>query len=229
MLYFRKKFINFTFLVGMVIFADAKSKVMEKVNIKSARFVISNSDVAKCPQDGKPEYAFIGRSNVGKSSLINMLTRHSKLAMTSSMPGKTLLINHFIINNEWYLVDLPGYGYAKRSKQQQEKLEHIISDYVLDREQMTLLFVLVDSRLKPQKIDLEFIEWLGENGVPFAIVFTKADKLNKTDLKTNIENYKKVLLEQWEELPPIFVSSSENSLGRDDLLVYISQINESLK
>ena len=136
---------------------------MKSKEIKSARFVISNSDIAKCPSDGKPEYAFIGRSNVGKSSLINMLTRHNKLAMTSSMPGKTLLINHFIVNDEWYLVDLPGYGYAKRSKSQTEKLEHIISSYVLDREQMTLLFVLVDSRHEPQQIDLEFFEWLGEN------------------------------------------------------------------
>ena len=139
---------------------------MKNFEINNARFVISNSDIAKCPQDGKPEFAFIGRSNVGKSSLINMLTRHSKLAMTSSMPGKTLLVNHFIVDNSWYLVDLPGYGYAKRSKSQVERLEEMISGYILDREQMTLLFVLIDSRLEPQKIDLEFFEWLGENGVP---------------------------------------------------------------
>lgn len=197
--------------------------------IKSARFVISNSDVRKCPGDGRPEYAFIGRSNVGKSSLINMLTRHNKLAMTSSMPGKTLLINHFLVNDEWYLVDLPGYGYAKRSKAQNEQLEHIISSYVLDREQMTNLFVLIDSRHSPQKIDLEFFEWLGENGVPFAIVFTKADKLTKTALAANVEAYKKTLLEQWEELPPVFITSSESAMGREELLCYIDDINSSLK
>ena len=197
--------------------------------IKTARFVISNSDVRKCPQDGKFEYAFIGRSNVGKSSLINMLTRHNKLAMTSAMPGKTLLINHFIINDEWYLVDLPGYGYAKRSKSQNEQLQHIISSYVLDREQMTLLFVLIDSRHAPQKIDMEFFSWLGENGVPFAIVFTKADKLTKTALASNIEAYKKELLSEWEELPPVFVTSSETAMGRDELLAYITDINKSLE
>ncbi len=197
--------------------------------IKSARFVISNSDIRKCPQDNKPEYAFIGRSNVGKSSLINMLTRHNKLAMTSSMPGKTLLINHFIVNDEWYLVDLPGYGYAKRSKKQNEQLEHIISSYILDREQMSNLFVLIDSRHAPQKIDLEFFEWLGENGVPFSIVFTKADKLTKTALASNVEAYKTRLLEEWEELPPIFITSSESAMGRDELLEYILEINDSLK
>lgn len=197
--------------------------------IKTARFVISNSDVKKCPQDGRPEYAFIGRSNVGKSSLINMLTRHNKLAMTSSMPGKTLLINHFIVNDDWYLVDLPGYGYAKRSKSQNEQLQHIISSYILDREQMTNLFVLIDSRHAPQKIDLEFFEWLGENGVPFAIVFTKADKLTKTALGANIAAYKERLLEEWEELPPVFVTSSESALGREDILQYINEINKSLE
>lgn len=201
---------------------------MKKIEIKSARFVISNTDIKKCPQDGKPEYAFIGRSNVGKSSLINMLTKNSKLAMTSSMPGKTLLINHFIVNDEWYLVDLPGYGYAKRSKSQTEALEHIISTYVLDREQMTLLFVLIDSRHEPQKIDLEFFEWLGENGVPFAIIFTKADKLKKTQLGLNIKAYKERLLEQWEELPPVFVTSSETAQGRIEVLEYINSINETL-
>ena len=196
--------------------------------IKSAEFVISNSDVRKCPQDGKPEYAFIGRSNVGKSSLINMLTRRKKLAMTSATPGKTLLINHFIINDEWYLVDLPGYGYAKRSKTQNEKLQEIISDYVLGREQMTLLFVLIDSRHEPQKIDLEFIQWLGENGIPFAIIFTKADKLGKVQLAGKLAAYKKRLLEEWEELPPVFVTSSENATGRDEVLQYINDINISL-
>lgn len=201
---------------------------MKNFEINNARFVISNSDISKCPQDGKPEFAFIGRSNVGKSSLINMLTRHSKLAMTSSMPGKTLLVNHFIVDNSWYLVDLPGYGYAKRSKSQVERLEEMISGYILDREQMTLLFVLIDSRLEPQKIDLEFFEWLGENGVPFAIVFTKADKLKRTELKNNIERYKRRLLEQWEELPPCFVTSSESTLGRAELLSYIGSVLESL-
>ena len=196
--------------------------------IKSARFVISNSDVRKCPQDNKPEYAFIGRSNVGKSSLINMLTRHNKLAMTSAMPGKTLLINHFIVNDEWYLVDLPGYGYAKRSKKQNEQLEHIISSYVLDREQMTNLFVLIDIRLEPQKIDLEFFEWLGENGVPFAIIFTKADKLSVGKAKANVNDYMKKLSEQWEELPPVFISSSEKKTGRNEILDYIDNINKNL-
>ena len=196
--------------------------------VKNARFVISNSDIKKCPNDGKPEYAFIGRSNVGKSSLINMLTGHSKLAMTSSKPGKTLLINHFIVNNEWYLVDLPGYGYAKRSKSQQEQLQHIISNYILDREQMTLLFVLIDPRHEPQKIDLEFFQWLGENGVPFSIVFTKADKLTRSKLAENVAAYKKRLLEDWEELPPVFITSSETALGRDEVLQYIDEVNKTL-
>ena len=215
----------------MIIFASQNRKYFHFIStpvIKSAEFVISNSDVRKCPQDGKPEYAFIGRSNVGKSSLINMLTRRKKLAMTSATPGKTLLINHFIINDEWYLVDLPGYGYAKRSKTQNEKLQEIISDYVLGREQMTLLFVLIDSRHEPQKIDLEFIQWLGENGIPFAIIFTKADKLGKVQLAGNLAAYKKRLLEEWEELPPVFVTSSENATGRDEVLQYINDINISL-
>lgn len=198
------------------------------MEIKSARFVISNTDIRKCPQDGKPEYAFIGRSNVGKSSLINMLTRQNKLAMTSSTPGKTLLINHFLLNDAWYLVDLPGYGYAKRGKSQQEKLKDIISSYILYREQMTLLFVLIDSRHAPQKIDLEFIEWLGENGVPFSIIFTKTDKLTRTQLHANIKSYKETLLQQWEELPPIFITSSEQSTGRSELLEYIDNINKTL-
>ena len=201
---------------------------MSKPLIKSARFVISNSDVRKCPDDNKPEYAFIGRSNVGKSSLINALTGQRKLAMTSATPGKTLLINHFLVNDEWYLVDLPDYGYAKRSKSQTEQLQKIISSYVLGREQMTLLFVLIDSRHEPQKIDLEFIEWLGENGVPFAIIFTKADKLTKSALSANIEAYKRRLLEEWEELPPVFVTSSESKLGRDEVLQYINEVNQSL-
>ena len=201
---------------------------MKKIEIKSAKFVISNSDIAKCPQDGKPEYAFIGRSNVGKSSLINMLTKRNKLAMTSSMPGKTLLINHFIVNDEWYLVDLPGYGYAKRSKSQTEALEHIISSYVLDREQMTLLFVLIDSRHEPQKIDLEFLLSLGAAGIPFSIIFTKADKLGKNALEKQIEENKKELLNYWEELPPVFVTSSEKHTGREEVLDYIQTILNTL-
>ncbi|HOM62777.1 MAG TPA: ribosome biogenesis GTP-binding protein YihA/YsxC [Dysgonamonadaceae bacterium] len=197
--------------------------------IKTAEFVISNTDYRKCPQDGKPEYAFIGRSNVGKSSLINMLANRKGLAMTSSTPGKTMLINHFVINDEWYLVDLPGYGYARRGKENRERLRAIIEDYILEREQMTNLFVLVDSRLEPQKIDLEFMEWLGENAIPFAIVFTKADKLGTGRLQMNIEAYREKLLETWEELPPIFITSSEKGQGRDELLNYIGAINKSLK
>ena len=199
------------------------------MNIKSAEFKISNSDYRKCPATKLPEYAFIGRSNVGKSSLINMLTGRKALAKTSSTPGKTLLINHFLINGEWYIVDLPGYGYAKRSKESREQLRRMIEGYVLGREQMTNLFVLVDSRLKPQKIDLEFMEWLGENGVPFSIVFTKMDKLGKVAGPAAVEEYKKVLLETWEELPPIFMTSSEDSRGRDEVLGYIDSINQQLK
>ena len=197
--------------------------------IKSAEFTISNSDYRKCPDSKLPEYAFIGRSNVGKSSLINMLTGRKALAKTSATPGKTLLINHFLINGEWYIVDLPGYGYAKRSKEAREQLWRMIQGYVLGRQQMTNLFVLVDSRLKPQKIDLEFMEWLGENGVPFSIVFTKMDKLGKVAGPAAVEEYKKVLLETWEELPPIFMSSSEDSRGRDEVLGYIDSINQQLK
>ena len=198
------------------------------MEITSAEFIISNTQVSKCPQDGLPEYAFIGRSNVGKSSLINMLTKHSKLAMTSSTPGKTLLINHFLINKKWYLVDLPGYGYAQRGKKQQEKITKIIEDYILEREQMTTLFVLIDVRLEPQKIDLEFIEWLGENGIPFSIIFTKADKLTTNKVRDKVNRYVKKLQENWEELPPYFISSSEKRLGRDEILNYIDSINSSL-
>ena len=197
------------------------------MEVKSARFIISNTDVKKCPQDGRPEYAFIGRSNVGKSSLINMLTRQNKLAMTSSTPGKTLLINHFLVNESWYLVDLPGYGYAKRGKSQQEQLKKIISDYILDREQMTLLFLLIDSRHPAQKIDLEFIEWLGEHGVPFGIIFTKADKNKAGELKKNVGTFLAKLAEQWEELPPHFITSSEKKIGRTEFLDYIESINQS--
>ena len=196
--------------------------------IKSAEFVISNSQVSKCPTTGLPEYAFIGRSNVGKSSLINMLTGKKGLAMTSQKPGKTQLINHFIINGAWYLVDLPGYGYARLSKDGREKLKAMIEDYTLERKDLVCLFLLVDSRHEPQKIDLEFIQWLGEEGVPFALVFTKADKLTKGRLAANLEAYKARLLEEWEELSPIFVTSSEQQLGRDELLSYIEGINTTL-
>ena len=199
------------------------------MNIKSAEFKISNSDYRKCPDSKLPEYAFIGRSNVGKSSLINMLTGRKALAKTSATTGKTLLINHFLINGEWYIVDLPGYGFAKRSKESREQLSRMIQGYVLGREQMTNLFVLVDSRLKPQKIDMEFIQWLGENGVPFAIVFTKMDKLGKVAGPAAVEAYKKELLKTWEELPPIFMTSSEDARGRDELLGYIDEINKQLK
>ena len=198
------------------------------MEITSAEFVISNTDVKKCPAGIFPEYAFIGRSNVGKSSLINMLTSRKGLAMTSSTPGKTMLINHFLINKNWYLVDLPGYGYARRGQKEKDQIRTIIEDYILEREQMTNLFVLIDSRLEPQKIDLEFMEWLGENGVPFAIVFTKADKLKGGRLNTHINEYLEQLKEQWEELPPYFITSSENRMGRKELLDYIESINKSL-
>lgn len=199
------------------------------MEITSAEFVISNTDVKKCPQGKLPEYAFIGRSNVGKSSLINMLTRRKGLAMTSATPGKTLLINHFLINKEWYIVDLPGYGYAKRGQKAQAQIKRIIESYILQREQMTCLFVLVDSRLKPQNIDLSFIEWLGENGIPFAIIFTKADKMKANALNNNIAQYLQQLHEQWEELPPYFITSSENRLGREELLNYIESINKEIQ
>ena len=195
--------------------------------IKDAKFVISNSDYRKCPDDGKPEYAFIGRSNVGKSSLINMLTGRT-LAKTSATPGKTMLINHFIVDDRWYIVDLPGYGYARRSKDARDGLERMIRGYVLSRQQMTNLFVLVDSRHAPQRIDLEFITWLGENGVPFSLVFTKLDKLGINAGKRNIEQYKKALLEQWEELPPIFTTSSIDGRGRDEIIDYIEAVYKSL-
>ena len=201
------------------------------MEIKSAEFTISSSRADMCPKSDIPEYAFIGlgRSNVGKSSLINMLTKKPKLAMTSSTPGKTLLINHFLINKEWYLVDLPGYGFALRGKKMVDKIKNLIEYYVLEREQLTCLFVLIDSRHEPQKIDLEFIEWLGENGVPFAIIFTKADKQTVGKTRQNVNNYLNKLKEQWEELPPHFVSSSENGTGRQEILDYIDSINKSLK
>lgn len=198
------------------------------MEIKQAEFIISNTDYRKCPEGQFPEYAFIGRSNVGKSSLINMLTNRRGLAMTSATPGKTMLINHFMINKNWYLVDLPGYGYAKRGRKGQAQILKIIHEYILLRPQLTNVFVLVDSRHEPQPIDLEFIEWLGENGVPFSIVFTKADKTKGGKLKTQITKYLETLKEQWEELPPYFITSSENRLGREDILNYIEEINNSI-
>lgn len=198
------------------------------MKIKSADFVVSNSTYAKCPEHNLPEYAFIGRSNVGKSSLINMLSGRKGLAMTSATPGKTMLINHFLINGEWYLVDLPGYGYAKRAKSELHKLSLLIRGYIAKREQLTNLFVLIDSRLEPQKIDLEFIEWLGLNGVPFSIVFTKADKLKKGELARNVQTFMASLSEQWEEMPPYFISSSEKGTGREEILGYIESINNGL-
>ena len=208
--------------------------------IRSASYVISNPDVSSCPQSTLPEYAFIGRSNVGKSSLINMLCHNPKLAKTSQKPGKTLLINHFLVESivnrqssnrqyQWHLVDLPGYGYAQAGQKQREALKKMIERYCLLREQLVCLFALIDCRHEPQKIDLEFINWLGENGVPFAIVFTKADKLGRMRLQENVEAYKNRLLEEWEELPPVFVTSSESGLGGEELTRYIEEINNNLK
>lgn len=199
------------------------------MEIKQATFVVSNTQVAKCPTHKLPEYAFIGRSNVGKSSLINMLTNHKGLAKTSSKPGKTQLINHFLINKEWYLVDLPGYGYAKVSKQSKKTFQQFITDYFKKRRELLCAFVLVDIRHEPQKIDLEFMQWLGENAIPFAIVFTKADKLTEKQIQEHVASYSEILLQQWEEMPPYFITSSENRLGKEDLLSYIETINQSLK
>ena len=198
------------------------------MEIRSADFSISSPMVSMCPNDTKAEYAFIGRSNVGKSSLINMLCRNKKLAKTSATPGKTLLINHFIINKEWYLVDLPGYGYAKRSKKEIQKLDQMIRGYILGRQQLVNVFVLVDIRLEPQAIDIEFMNWLGLSGIPFSIVFTKADKLTAGKVKQSVEAYKQKMLETWEEMPPYFVTSAEKGDGRDEVLQYIEDINKSL-
>lgn len=192
--------------------------------VNTARFVISNTNVNKCPTDCRHEFAFIGRSNVGKSSLINMLTGRKNLAQTSSTPGKTLLINHFLINDEWYLVDLPGYGYAQRSKGGREEIKRIIEHYIIERQQMTCLFLLIDGRHKPQKIDLEFMEWLGSNEVPFCIVFTKLDKMSSSAAKAATTAYCAQLLDTWEELPPIFRTSSVDKRGRDQLLNYIEEL-----
>lgn len=198
------------------------------MEIKNATFIVSNSDFRKCPADGRNEYAFIGRSNVGKSSLINMLTRNKSLAKTSVRPGKTQLINHFLINNEWYLVDLPGYGYARISKTQRAAWQKMISDYILQREVLVNTFVLIDSRIPPQRIDLEFISFLGSNGIPLAIVFTKVDKQNQSETARNVNAFKNVLLEEWEELPPMFLTSSVSGTGRDKLLAFIEQCNASM-
>ncbi len=198
------------------------------MHIKSAEFVMSNSEVAKCPKDRLPEYAFIGRSNVGKSSLINMLMQRKSLAKTSGRPGKTQLINHFLINKNWYLVDLPGYGYARVSKSSKKTFQKFITDYFEKREQMLLAFVLVDCRHEPQPIDLEFMQWMGESEVPFAIAFTKADKLKPNALERNIEAYTTKMLETWVEMPQYFITSASDSTGRDEVLNYINQINEEL-
>ncbi len=194
------------------------------MQIKSAEFTISNTEVSKCPLDGKPEFAFIGRSNVGKSSLINMLTSRKGLAKTSGTPGKTQLINHFIINNHWYLVDLPGYGYAKVSRSQRSSFERFIADYLTKRETLYNIFVLLDARLEPQKIDLEFMNWCGQKGLPFSMVFTKIDKLSSSALQKNLAKYKKEMLKVWAELPPVFTTSAESGFGKEPLLNYIEQI-----
>ena len=198
------------------------------MEIKNSQFVISAPTVEKCPKDNKPEYAFIGRSNVGKSSLINMLCNHKGLAKTSATPGKTLLINLFLVNREWYLVDLPGYGYAKRSKSVQDQLQRMISSYILQRQQLVNVFVLIDIRHDPQKIDREFIDWLGVSSVPFSIVFTKADKLGPVKARQNAERWMESLRDTWETLPPYFITSSEKKTGRQEVIDYIGQINDSL-
>jgi GTP-binding protein len=193
--------------------------------IRKAEFLMSNTRIDRLPNDNIPEYAFIGRSNVGKSSLINMLVQRRGLAKTSSVPGKTVAINHFIVNDAWYLVDLPGYGYAQHSKKQRDAWRIMISNYITQRRNLVTTFVLVDSRLEPQNNDLGFMEWLGENQVPFCIVFTKADKVSKAELDKNVEMFKAKLLEEWEELPPLFITSSEKKQGRDEVLDYIEQQN----
>ena len=199
------------------------------MEINKSEFTISSATVSQCPKDTKPEFAFIGRSNVGKSSLINMLCRHKGLAKTSATPGKTLLINHFIINNEWYLVDLPGYGFAKRSKTVQKKLDQMITSYILQRRQLINTFVLIDIRHDPMAIDTEFINWLGESNIPFSIIFTKADKLGPVKAKQNAAKWMNSLKEQWEELPPYFITSSEKKTGRDEVLGYIEDILKDIE
>lgn len=200
-----------------------------RMKIKEATFVISNTDYKLCPDEERPEFAFIGRSNVGKSSLINMLVNNKNLAKTSGRPGKTQLINHFIINNHWFLVDLPGYGYAKASKVQREKWEKFIAEYLTKRKQLLNVFVLLDCRLEPQQIDLEFMNWCGEKQIPFSMVFTKIDKLSSSALQKNLAKYKKEMLKYWEALPPVFTSSSESAFGKEKILNYIEQILENVK
>jgi GTP-binding protein len=199
------------------------------MKINTAEFIISNTDLIKCPTPNLPEYAFIGRSNVGKSSLINMLTNHKKLAKISSKPGKTQLINHFLINKNWFLVDLPGYGFAKVPKAQRKKFEKMINDYILFRDNLLNVFVLIDSRIPAQKIDLDFMEWLGLSGIPFSIVFTKADKLTTSKRGVFAKEYEKKMLETWEEMPPYFITSSSSKLGKDELLNYIETISEGFE
>lgn len=216
-----KKGGNLFFTMSFVNFGKKYTPIMI---VNTARFVISNSTAKSCPDEVRHEFAFIGRSNVGKSSLINMLTNHKGLAMTSSTPGKTLLINHFLVNDEWYLVDLPGYGFARRSKEGRAEIARIIKEYILTRRQMTCLFLLIDGRHAPQKIDMEFMRWLGENGVPFCIVFTKLDKMSSSAAKKVTGDYCAQLLEEWEELPPVFKSSSVDKRGRSEILDYIDQL-----
>ena len=199
------------------------------MKILNAEFLMSNTTYRKCPGDARPEFAFIGRSNVGKSSLINMLTGKKKLAKTSSTPGKTQLINHFTINEEWYLVDLPGYGYAKASKKSRMSWEKFIAEYLLHRESLLTTFVLIDARLEPQKIDLEFMNWCGEKSIPFSIIFTKTDKLSSSALQKKIAFYKNQMLKQWEELPPIFITSSQSKFGRELVLNYLQGILSSFR
>ncbi|CCZ09985.1 ribosome biogenesis GTP-binding protein YihA/YsxC [uncultured Culturomica sp.] len=199
------------------------------MEILKAEFVVSNSDVGKCPAPDRHEYAFIGRSNVGKSSLINMLTNRNSLAKTAAKPGKTQLINHFLIDDNWYMVDLPGYGYARTSKSLRGQFEKLIRDYILKRENLICLFVLIDCRLEPQQIDLEFMEWLGENGVPFVMVFTKGDKLSVAQRRKNLEHYQEVMLDTWETTPIAFMTSSEKKLGREELLDYIDELNRTVE
>jgi GTP-binding protein len=196
--------------------------------IKTAEFLMSNSEVAKCPKDLLPEYAFIGRSNVGKSSLINMITNHKNLAKTSGRPGKTQLINHFLINKNWFLVDLPGYGYAKVSKTAKKKFQKFITDYFEKRQQLVFAFVLVDIRHEPQKIDLEFMEWMGNHSIPFSIIFTKADKLKPKAIERNVHDYLQELLKTWEETPSYFITSSSSAVGRDELLQFIDDTNNEI-
>ncbi|MEP0987717.1 ribosome biogenesis GTP-binding protein YihA/YsxC [Ekhidna sp.] len=198
------------------------------MQIKSAEFVISSPNVTDCPESSIPEYAFIGRSNVGKSSLINHLTNRKKLAKTSSTPGKTQLINHFIINNNWYLVDLPGYGWAQTSKVNKAAWKKMINSYLQERQNLACVFVLVDIRHEPQKVDLEFMEWLGTEGIPFSIVFTKADKLGKTQIQSNVAGYKKEMKKTWEELPPTFITSSTERVGGKEILEFIDRINAEI-